>query len=73
MIQVPQTMATKNVEARDPQIYKIIGAAIEIDCQPGHGFPEAVDLDAPVIEPSPQKPPWAQGYEAMSITKEKPV
>ncbi len=37
-------------DARDPQTYAIIGAAIEIHRQLGHGFLEAVYQDAAVIE-----------------------
>ncbi|MBW7919182.1 MAG: GxxExxY protein [Anaerolineales bacterium] len=37
-------------ETRDPQTYAIIGAAMEIHCQLGHGFLEAVYRDAAVIE-----------------------
>src|SRR3989304_1727917 len=38
------------VEERDPQTYAIIGAAMEIHRQWGHGFLEAVYQDAAVIE-----------------------
>lgn len=38
-----------NVE-RDPQTYAIIGAAMEIHRQLGHGFLEAIYQDAAVIE-----------------------
>jgi GxxExxY protein len=40
----------KIAEERDPQTYAIIGAAMEIHRQLGHGFLEAVYQDAAVIE-----------------------
>lgn len=40
----------KMAETRDPQTYAIIGAAMEIHRQLGHGFLEAVYRDAAVIE-----------------------
>ena len=40
----------KATEERDPQTYTIIGAAMEIHRQLGHGFLEAVYQDAAVIE-----------------------
>jgi GxxExxY protein len=40
----------KTAEARDPKTYAIIGAAMEIHNQLGHGFLEAVYQDAAVIE-----------------------
>ncbi len=40
----------KPAEARDPQTYAILGAAMEIHNQLGHGFLEAVYHDAAVIE-----------------------
>lgn len=40
----------KPAEERDPQRYAIIGAAMEIHRQLGHGFLEAVYQDAAVIE-----------------------
>jgi GxxExxY protein len=38
------------VDSRDPQTYAIIGAAMEIHRQLGHGFLEAVYQDTAVIE-----------------------
>jgi GxxExxY protein len=47
----------KTAEARDPQTYAIIGAAMEIHRQLGQGFLEAVYQDAAVIEfPTKQIP-----------------
>jgi GxxExxY protein len=40
----------KVAEERDPQTYAIIGAAMEIHRQLGHGFLEAVYRDAALIE-----------------------
>ena len=40
----------KAAEERDPQTYAIIGAAMEIHRQLGHGFLEAVYQDAVVVE-----------------------
>ncbi len=40
----------KLAEERDPQTYAIIGAAMEIHRQLGHGFLEAVYRDAAIIE-----------------------
>jgi GxxExxY protein len=40
----------RSSEERDPQTYVIIGAAMEIHRQLGHGFLEAVYQDAAVIE-----------------------
>jgi GxxExxY protein len=48
----------KRPDQRDPQTYAIIGAAMEIHRQLGHGFLEAVYQEAAVIEFSFQKVPF---------------
>jgi GxxExxY protein len=48
----------KAAEERDPQTYAIIGAAMEIHRQLGHGFLEAVYQDAAVIEFKLRKIPF---------------
>lgn len=48
----------KAAEERDPQTYAIIGAAMEIHRQLGHGFLEAVYQDAAVIEFNLRKIPF---------------
>lgn len=50
MTQISQIRRTKNADTRDHQTYAIIGAAMEIHNQLGHGFLEAVYQDAAVIE-----------------------
>jgi GxxExxY protein len=49
MTQIPQ-IRNKPADPRDPQTYTIIGAAMEIHSQLGHGFLEPVYQDAAVIE-----------------------
>jgi GxxExxY protein len=48
----------KLVEMRDPQTYAVIGAAMEIHRQLGHGFLETVYQEAAVIEFSAQQVPF---------------
>ena len=48
----------KIVDERDPQTYAIIGAAMEIHRQLGHGFLEAVYQEAAVIEFSLKQVPF---------------
>ncbi len=50
MTQISQIRTAKSADLRDPQAYAIIGAAMEIHRQLGHGFLEAVYREAAVIE-----------------------
>jgi len=49
MTQISQ-IRNKHADPRDPQTYAIIGAAMEIHRQLGHGFLEPVYQDAAVVE-----------------------
>ncbi len=50
MAQISQIRIKKSPDSRDPQTYAIIGAAMEVHRQLGHGFLEAVYQDAAAIE-----------------------
>jgi hypothetical protein len=56
--QMKQIYSQKLVDIRDPQTYALIGAAVDIHRQPGHGFLEAVYQEAEVIEFQTKKVPF---------------
>ena len=61
------------VEIRDPQTYAIIGAAMEIHKQLGHGFLEVVYQEAAVIEFPLREIPFAREVLLPVYYKEKPI
>jgi GxxExxY protein len=63
----------KAAEERDPQTYAIIGAAMEIHRQLGHGFLEAVYQDAAVIEFSLRDIPFEKEVSLPVRYKDTPL
>jgi GxxExxY protein len=55
--------------ARDTQTYAIIGAAMEVHRQLGHGFLEAVYQEALAIELAERTVPYAREVEAPVLHK----